>query len=131
MLHYIETKDGERHTIGAEKTPIPCFRCGLCCMHYLVKPTTDDLKRLAKGLGITINDLIDKYVEKISIGYVLRRTKNKCIFLTYEDNETIASCSAYDFRPEDCQNWVPSLSRPECQEGLRKLGKSDKILLST
>ena len=131
MLRYFKTLDGKEYSIGKEQNPIPCFQCGLCCIYLRVKLTTNDLKILAEHLRVSNDDLSHRYVEKISTGYVLRQIENRCVFLICEDNGTRDICSIYPSRPEACRNWVPSLSCPECQEGLRKLGKSDRILLPT
>ena len=131
MLRYLETPDGQKYSIEAGQTHIPCFRCGLCCTYLRAKLTTNDLRMLAKELRVSNDDLIHRYVEKISIGYLLRQIDNRCVFLIWEDSGTPAICSVYPSRPEACRNWVPSLSHPECQEGLRKLGKSGKIFLPT
>ena len=59
----------------------------------------------------------------------MHQKTNRCVFLVNDDSENIATCSVYPFRPEACRNWVPSLSHYECQEGLRRLAKSNEILL--
>ena len=131
MLYYLKTSDGKEYSIGKEQTPIPCFQCGLCCIYLRVKLTTNDLNILAEHLRVSNDDLLHRYVEKISTGYVLRQIENRCVFLIFEGNGTQDICSVYPSRPEACRNWVPSLACPECQEGLHKLGKSGRILLPT
>jgi Fe-S-cluster containining protein len=131
MALYLETLDGQKYSIDAVQEPIPCFRCGLCCTYLLVKLTTKDIRILSNRLRVSNHDLLNKYVHKTAIGPVLRQTGNRCVFLSYGDNGTTASCAVYAFRPEVCRNWVPSLCNPQCQEGLRKLKQASKVLLPT
>jgi len=65
-------------------------------------------------------------VSMTPVGPVLRQVNNKCIFLGYGDRN-LAKCGVYDYRPEVCRTFVPSPSRPECREGLRRLEKADEI----
>ena len=129
MALYLKTLEGKEYTIGPIPTPIPCFQCGLCCTNVLVKLTSNELRILAHRLGVSNYTLLRKYVRKTPIGYVLRQTGNRCVFLSYDDSDTIAKCDIYAFRPEVCRNLVPSLSCPQCQEGLRRLEKINKIIL--
>ena len=128
MLLGLKTKDGGEFWLGSRARPAPCFRCGLCCTDYLVKLSGQDIALLANWLGMTKAALSRKYVKKTPVGPVLRQTGRECVFLSKEENGA-TGCSAYAFRPEVCRNYVPSLLRHDCQEGLRKLGKSGKVLL--
>ena len=128
MLLGLKTLDGQEHWFGTPARTVPCFRCGLCCIGFLVKLSGKDINLLSRGLGISKPDLLRKYVRKTPVGPVLRQDGDDCVFLAHEDR-TPAGCSVYAFRPEVCRSWVASLFRPECQEGLRRAGKDGKVLL--
>ena len=70
MAPYLETLDGKKHTIGLIRSPITCFRCGLCCTNFLVKLTSSELKILAHRLNVSNHDLLLKYVKKTPIGFL-------------------------------------------------------------
>lgn len=121
MAFWPETPDGEEAALTGIDVNIPCVRCGLCCTYLVVKLKTHDIRVLAHGLGVSKHDAVRKYVRVTPMGPVLRQSGNRCIFLNGGDDRAMASCSVYAFRPDVCRNWVPNLSRPECQEGVRKL----------
>ena len=128
MLLGLKTKDGDEFWLGSQAKPVPCFRCGLCCTDYLVKLCGQDIALLSRGLGTTKTALFRKYVKKTPVGPVLRQNGRECVFLSREGNG-VTGCSMYNFRPEVCRNYLPSLLRPDCQQGLQRLGKSGKLLL--
>ncbi len=128
MLLGLKTLDGQEHWFGTPAATVPCFRCGLCCVGFLVKLSGKDISLLERGLGISKADLLRKYIRKTPVGPVLRQNGDDCVFLVHEGG-TITGCAAYAFRPEVCRSWVPSLFRQECQEGLRRAGKKGKVLL--
>ena len=125
----IKTLGGEEVTI-TEQTPIPCFRCGICCTCYQPPLTTEDIDNIAAALGISRSKCISKYAHKAPIkeGYLLKHTKEGCVFLAW-DVDGKARCTIYPSRPKACQEWTPSLSKPECQKGLAKLKSEGQILL--
>ena len=131
MALWLETKDGNEHPTGPIPDAIPCYRCGLCCIFFLIKLSTIDIHVLAQGLGISRRDFARKYVKKTPVGPVLKQDRDDCVFLKHVEADGRAECSVYDFRPEVCRNWVPSLSRPECREGLRRLRQNQEVLLPT
>ena len=128
MLLGLKTSDGGEFWLGAPAGPVPCFRCGLCCTDYLVKLSGEDIALLARGLGTTRAALFRKHVKKTPVGPVLRQSGRECVFLDREETGA-TRCGVYAFRPEVCRNYLPSLLRHECQQGLRRLGRSDKVLL--
>jgi Fe-S-cluster containining protein len=65
----------------------------------------------------------------IKEAYILQSSADTCPFLRWDDKDAKAACSIYDFRPKACRNWVPSLYRPECREGLAKLKADGELLL--
>lgn len=129
MALWLETKDGHEYPIGPIPDVIPCFKCGLCCTFFLIKLSAFDIRVLAQGLGISRQEFTRKYVRKTPIGPVLKQIGDECIFLKHEENDARAHCTAYTYRPEVCRNWVPSLSRPECKEGLRRIDLNTKLIL--
>jgi Fe-S-cluster containining protein len=125
----IKTIEGKEITI-AEQTPIPCFRCGICCTCYQPPLTAEDIANIASALGISGAKCISKYAVKVPIkeGHLLKRTKKGCIFLAW-DADGKARCTIYPSRPKACREWTPSLAKPECLEGLAKLKSEGQIML--
>lgn len=112
---------GHKDLVPEAASDITCVRCGLCCTHLLVKLSRNDMRALARGLGISNHDLLRKWVRMTAIGPVLRQNGSRCVFLGGGDHGTITACRVYEHRPEVCRSWVPSRSRRECQEGLSKV----------
>ena len=125
----IKTLGGKEITI-TEQTPLPCFRCGICCASYQAPLTREDIDNIASALGISSSKCISRYALKVPIkeGYLLKRTEKGCIFLAW-DVDGKASCTIYPSRPKACREWTPSLSKPECLEGLAKLKSEGQIML--
>jgi Fe-S-cluster containining protein len=125
----IKTSGGKEITITAQ-TPIPCFRCGICCTCYQAPLTPEDIDNIASALGISSLKCISRYALKVPIkeGYLLKHTKKGCIFLAW-DADGKARCTIYPPRPKACREWAPSLSKPECLEGLAKLESKGQIML--
>jgi Fe-S-cluster containining protein len=125
----IKTAEGKEITV-TEQTSIPCFRCGICCTCYQPPLTIEDIDNIASALGISRSKCISKYAVKVPIkeGYLLKNTRNGCVFLAWEADGK-ARCTIHAFRPKACREWTPSLSRPECREGLAKLKSEGQIML--
>ena len=125
----IKTLGGKEITI-TEQTPIPCFRCGICCASYQAPLTPEDIDNIASALGISSSKCISRYALKLPIkeGYLLKRTEKGCIFLAW-DADGKARCTIYASRPKACREWTPSLAKPECREGLAKLKSRGQIML--
>ena len=125
----IKTLEGKEITI-AEQTPIPCFRCGVCCTRYQPPLTPQDIDNIASALGISRSKCISRYALKVPIkeGYLLKRTEKGCILLAW-DADGKARCTIHPSRPKACRGWTPSLSKPECLEGLAKLKSKGQIML--
>jgi Fe-S-cluster containining protein len=125
----IKTLGGKEITI-TEQTPIPCFRCGICCTCYNPPLTPEDIDNIASALRISSSKCISRYARKVPIkeGYLLKHTKKGCVFLAW-DADGKARCTIYPSRPKACREWTPSLSRPECMEGLAKLKSRGQIML--
>ena len=125
----IKTAEGQEITV-AEQTPIPCFRCGICCTCYQPPLTMEDIDSIASALGISRSKCISKYAHKAPIkeGYVLKHTEKGCVFLAW-DADGKARCTIHKSRPKACREWPPSLSKPECREGLAKLKSEGQVML--
>ena len=124
----IKTLEGQETTV-AEQVPIPCFRCGICCTCYQPPLTVEDIDGVASALGISRSKCISRHAHKAAIkeGYLLKYTKNGCVFLAW-DADSKARCTIHESRPKACREWVPSLSKPECLEGLAKLKSDGQIM---
>ena len=124
-----KTLEGKETTV-AEQVPIPCFRCGICCTCYQPPLTIKDIDRIASALGISRSKCISEYVHKAPIkeGYLLKYTKKGCVFLAW-DADGRARCTIHESRPKACREWTPSLSKPECLQGLAKLKSEGQVML--
>jgi Fe-S-cluster containining protein len=125
----IKTPEGKAITV-TEQTPIPCFRCGICCTCYQPPLTIEDIDNIASALRLSRSKCISKYAHKAPIkeGYLLKHTKRGCVFLAW-DADGKARCAIYPSRPKSCREWIPSLSKPECRDGLAKLKSPGQIML--
>ena len=125
----VKTMEGKEITM-AEQTPISCFRCGICCTCYHAPLAPEDIENIASALGISSSECISRYTRPAPIkeGYLLKQTKKGCVFLTW-DEDGKACCTIHLSRPKACREWTPSLSRPECLEGLAKLKSKGQIML--
>jgi Fe-S-cluster containining protein len=125
----IKTLKGKETTV-AEQTPIPCFRCGTCCSCYQPALTTQDIDNIASALGMSRSKCVSKYAVKVPIkeGHLLKHAKKGCVFLAW-DEDGKARCTIYPLRPKACREWIASLSKPECVEGLSKLRSEGQIML--
>ena len=86
---------------------IDCTQCGNCCKELGTLVSEKDIKRLAKGMGITQEECIRKYCGKIEgkePDYEL--TGPPCPFL--RDNK----CVYYEYRPKECWSY-PHLHKKE------------------
>ena len=125
----IKTLGGKEITITAQ-TPIPCFRCGICCASYQAPLTPEDIDNIASALEISRSKCVSRYALKVPTkeGYLLKHTKKGCVFLAW-DADGKARCTIHPSRPKACRDWTPSLSKPECREGLAKLESRGQIML--
>ena len=102
---------------------IPCFRCGVCCSRYRIRLSLVEARRIANGLGLAWNTFLDRYVEQLwprAQDFFLRQRNGVCIFLEHGEGTKTTSCFIHSFKPAACLEWVPSLYRRECQEGLAR-----------
>jgi len=125
----IKTVEGKEIAV-TEQTPIPCFRCGICCTCYQPPLATEDIDNIASALGISRPKCISRYAHKAPIkeGYLLKHTKQGCVFLAW-DADGKARCTIYPSRPGACREWFASLAKSECLEGLARLKSEGQIML--
>ena len=109
--------------LGESWPPIECFRCGVCCTRYRPKVTSEEIEHIAQELGIPTQVFISKYVRAIPEkgARILQNDEDKCPFLSRDKKTNKGTCTIYIFRPQACRNWLASLARPECREGIAKL----------
>lgn len=113
---------GEKQNFqGGEE--IPCFRCGLCCV--FLQPQLDEIevRHIALALGLSRSVFQKRYLNtyqpKPGI-YLLKRRREACVFLQRAGERGF--CLIQRVKPLACRHWTASLTRPECQEGLKRLG---------
>ena len=125
----VMTSEGKETTL-TEQIPIPCFRCGICCTCYQAPLTPEDISNIASALEISRSKFISRYARKAPIreGYLLKHTSKGCVFLAW-DADGKARCTIHCSRPLACREWVPTLAKPECLEGLAKLKAEGQIML--
>ncbi|MFC1948941.1 YkgJ family cysteine cluster protein [Chloroflexota bacterium] len=129
MKGRIKTLSGQEYTVGDEWPPLECFRCGICCVGYQPQLTHEEVELMAKHLSMSADKFITEYVDVTQVGYLLRQTKDGCVFLSWEKGKSRSSCRIHSFRPAPCRNWQPSLARPQCREGLTRFQAGDGLLL--
>jgi Fe-S-cluster containining protein len=131
MRGYLLMQDGTEHKVGDGLSEIECFRCGVCCARYRPKVTLNEMKRIARKLGMSIDAFSSTYVRAVPTkeAYILQNSVDTCPFPRWDEKGAEATCSIHAFRQEACRYWAPSLSRPECREGLAKLKAGGELLL--
>jgi Fe-S-cluster containining protein len=81
-----------------------------------------EAQRLAAALEVDWDKFIAGYTDRRWPGtesYLLRQNDGHCLFLQTGKDRRIGLCRIHQFRPADCRNWVPSLSKRECLKGLK------------
>lgn len=131
MKGHLIMRGWAEHKLGDNWPEIECFRCGVCCVRYRPKVTKAEMKRIARKVGISLEVFFATYVKTVPTkdGYILQSSADTCPFLQWDKKGVKAACSIHSSRPKACRDWVPSLSRTECQEGLVKLKNSGELLL--
>ena len=122
-----------RDLVGKPSEDIDCLRCGMCCVRNRPRLDGEDLDHIARGLGMNTSNFILQYTEpalRERSGYWLGSNGDGCTFLSWDAGGDESQCMIYPFRPRACREFNPSLSRPECREGLAKLkARRREILL--
>lgn len=118
------------NTVPDSRDVIPCLRCGVCCTRWQPQLELEEVGHIARHLGLSTEDFKRAYLVERAERFgllLLVQEQGHCIFLRYRGNE--AECAINAFKPIACQKWTPSLSRPECQEGLKKYKTSGLLIL--
>lgn len=83
---------------------IDCTKCANCCVRQSPVLHAEDVKRLARGLGLESPELKEKLLRKHEDGWLFSR--QPCPLLEGK------LCSCYADRPEDCRSY-PHLDKPD------------------
>ncbi|MFW6125640.1 MAG: YkgJ family cysteine cluster protein [Chloroflexota bacterium] len=130
-MSYLIMEGGETHEIADQLPSIDCFRCGICCVRYRPRLGDDEITIIAGKLGMSHEAFRSRYIRPGAKPdeLILDDGGEQCPFLAWDDTGDRAECTIHAFRPKACRSWQASLSRPECQEGLRKLKPEEGIIL--
>lgn len=104
-----------------ESTPLPCFRCGMCCIKFDVLLDLAEAHRIADALDIDCEYFLEKYTNHawpIVGSFLLRRINGVCVFLKQSQDGRKTRCLVHSAKPSSCQAWSSNPSRKECREGL-------------
>jgi len=116
-----------------EGSAIPCHRCGVCCERWQAMVDGGEIARIADVLGVTASEMRDTATEPYPFDdgvRLLRHQGGGCIFLR-RDPDGASRCAVHAVRPAVCRDWVASLDRRECIDGLARFqGDGDIVLLS-
>ncbi len=84
---------------------IDCRECAECCRVGEVELSDRDIEKLARFLGLPVNEFVEKFVMEGEDGdRILRRSQAGCVFLQGND------CTVYEARPANCDRF-PHLLR--------------------
>ncbi len=86
-----------------------CVLCGRCCEgpeEGYVWTTREEIARIAQYLGISEDEMRQRYIRRIGKRYSLveRRGNKDCIFLQC-DLDGNKTCRIYPVRPKQCTSW--------------------------
>jgi Fe-S-cluster containining protein len=90
-----------------------------------------DITRMARELSIPRDVFFSRYVRVMPDweSFILDNGEKQCPFLSWDQEFSKATCMIYHSRPLACRDFIASLSRHECQDGLKKLGGDNSVLL--
>lgn len=96
-----------------EQTPIPCKRCGKCCLTDLIAYVTDeDRGRWAKEAREDILHILEHesavWAGDHIVSSIDGRKLQGCPFVLWEG--ALATCTIYETRPRVCRNYRPGSS---------------------
>lgn len=84
-----------------------CSKCRNCCKMYKGTIPSEDLKKDAQHLGITVEQFKDFFLEENEYGIEYRTKHKPCDFLNEDGN-----CKLGDCKPDSCQKY-PYTNQPE------------------
>lgn len=107
--------------------PIPCHRCGVCCMRWQPLLTPADAATLAAQLGLRIADFHARYTLPYPFDdqeRLLQQEAGSCIFLAWEADGR-STCTVHAARPAVCRAWGAGLEKRECRDGFARALRAD------
>lgn len=79
-----------------------CTRCGFCCHgETTVSLSPFDQERMAKTLGLTREEMVEKYWRVTGSVVQMKVVDGHCIFY----DEKMKGCTVHEGRPERCREW--------------------------
>jgi len=78
---------------------------------------------IADDLGLSLDTFLKKYADQRWHGtdsFLLRQCDGACIFLEHTEGSNKSTCLIHRVKAADCREWIPSLYRRECRDGLAK-----------
>ena len=100
---YLPVRNGEKRPTAPADKYIDCLRCGICCTGLRVKLSKLDIRRLASALRLNQREFMRRYVETITIGYLLRQENDRGLFLEWKGDSGLSFCTIYRARPDACR----------------------------
>jgi Fe-S-cluster containining protein len=99
-----------------------CFRCGDCCGLW-VFVTYEEADRIAERVKMPRSEFTIEYWDR-SVSpeecLVLQQKDDACVFLREKPENHETYCGIYELRPRVCRDFIPTLKRKSCREGLLK-----------
>ncbi|MEE8413569.1 MAG: YkgJ family cysteine cluster protein [Dehalococcoidales bacterium] len=128
MITGLRMFNGEEYSFGTQMQELDCFCCGYCCVGYNPRVNDEEIAIMARYLKIGPDEFKSRYIQETLVGSLVRQTETGCVFLSTDKDSAKAYCGIHPARPTSCRDWIPSLWRRECCEGLAILQKSDSLL---
>ncbi len=109
---------------GKSTLRFECTQCGACCTgpEGAVHVNQREVRMLAKHIGITAEECIDRYTHMLPEGRSLIERETApdsgcfdCVFLDRTSDPQRATCSVYDARPTQCRTfpwWPDNIKNP-------------------
>ncbi|MBM2826222.1 MAG: hypothetical protein HW403_286 [Dehalococcoidia bacterium] len=114
----------------AEKAgEVPCFQCGVCCIKWQPLMDTEETEEIAAALGMSGHAFRETYTRPYppKPGHqIMQHDSVGCVFLRFDGPRAL--CAIHEFKPQACQDWVASLAKSECQEGMERMVADGVVL---
>ena len=105
------------------KTPLACFRCGVCCIKYQAPFNSTESQRIADYLGLSLDIFLDRFTDHRwpdGPESLLCHLNGACVFLNRDQEGKLNNCRIHTVRPKACCDWEAGLDRKECRDGLTR-----------